>query len=281
MSKTILITGATSGFGKACARLFATHKWQLILCGRREEKLQELKDELLGTPCHIASFDVQKRELVQKMQDEIPENFKNIDVLVNNAGLALGLAPANLVDIEDWEIMVDTNIKGLLYMTRLFLPWMVERGGGHIINLGSIAGNWPYPGGNTYGATKAFVQQFSRNLRADLVGKNIRVTNIEPGMAETEFSLVRFHGNSEQAEKVYEGVAPLVAEDIAESIFWAVSRPAHVNINSIELMPTNQAWGPLAVHKDAVQEESIKEEVAEEGEKDEKGVSSFIKRLFS
>ncbi len=250
MSKTILITGATSGFGDACAELFASHGWQLILCGRRKERLEALNKRLTETPCHLASFDVQDKEQVRKMYGELPQQFAGVDVLVNNAGLALGLNPAYEADMEDWETMVNTNIKGLLYMTRIFLPGMVERGGGHVVNLGSVAGNWPYPGGNTYGATKAFVQQFSRNLRADLLGKNVKVTNIEPGMAETEFSLVRFHGNDVKADKVYEGVQPLSAEDIAETIYWSVSRPPHVNINCIEIMPVNQSWGPFAVHKE-------------------------------
>ncbi len=249
MSKTILITGATSGFGEACAELFASHGWQLILCGRRKDRLEALRHRLPDTLCHLASFDVQDRELVRKMHTDLPAEFAGVDVLVNNAGLALGLQPAHQTEMEDWETMVNTNIKGLLYMTRVFLPGMVEKGGGHVVNIGSVAGSWPYPGGNTYGATKAFVQQFSRNLRADLMGKNVRVTNIEPGMAETEFSLVRFHGDGEKADKVYENVQPLIAQDIAETIFWAVNRPSHVNINSIELMAVNQAWGPLAVHK--------------------------------
>ncbi len=249
MVKTVLITGATSGFGKASAKLFAAHGWQMILCGRREERLKELSSQLDDTPCHLAGFDVQEKSQVQKMFEQIPTEFKKVDVLINNAGLALGLNPAHTTDMEDWETMVDTNIKGLLYMTRMFLPGMVKRGGGHIVNLGSVAGSWPYPGGNTYGGTKAFVQQFSRNLRADVLGKNVRVTNIDPGMAETEFSLVRFHGDSEQANKVYDNVQPLTATDVAETIYWSVSRPAHVNINSIELMPVNQAWGPLAVHR--------------------------------
>jgi 3-hydroxy acid dehydrogenase/malonic semialdehyde reductase len=173
-----------------------------------------------------------------------------VDVLVNNAGLALGLEPAQAADLDDWETMVDTNIKGLMYCTRAILPGMVERKRGHVVNVGSIAGAWPYPGGNAYGATKAFVAQFSRNLRADLLGKNIRVTDVEPGLAETEFSVVRFKGDQERADKVYTGTQPLTGVDIAEIVHWVVSLPAHVNVNSVEVMPTGQAWGPLAIHRD-------------------------------
>jgi 3-hydroxy acid dehydrogenase/malonic semialdehyde reductase len=183
------------------------------------------------------------------MVKEIPQEFQNIDILLNNAGLALGLGPAHETDLDEWEKMVDTNIKGLLYMTRQILPAMVARGAGHIINLGSIAGSWPYPGGNTYGATKAFVQQFSRNLRADLLGTGIRVTNIEPGLAESEFSIVRFGGDAEKAAKVYEGTQPLTPVDIAEIIYWTASRPAHVNINSVEVMPVCQTWGNFAISR--------------------------------
>lgn len=183
------------------------------------------------------------------MFDAIPEEYSKIDILVNNAGLALGLEPAHQADLTDWNRMVDTNIKGLYLMTRKILPGMVERKSGHIINIGSIAGNYAYPGGNAYGATKAFVKQFSRNLRADLLGTQVRVTNIEPGLAETEFSLVRFHGDKDKADNVYKGANPLTAEDIAESVLWAAEQPQHVNINSIELMPTSQAWAALAIDK--------------------------------
>jgi NADP-dependent 3-hydroxy acid dehydrogenase YdfG len=180
----------------------------------------------------------------------LPDEFKNIDVLINNAGLALGLGPAEEASLKDWEVMVDTNIKGVIYLTRAVLPGMVRRRYGHIINIGSVAGSWPYPGGNVYGGTKAFVQQFSRNLRSDLSGKNIRVTLVEPGMSETEFSLVRFDGNQEKAKAVYHSMDPLSAEDIAETVFWICSMPSHVNVNQIELMPTAQAWAPFSVHRD-------------------------------
>ena len=249
MSKTILITGATSGFGKASAELFNHNGWKMILTGRRSDRLAELRDKLGPANVHVAAFDVRNRQQVQDMVQGLPEEFRAIDILLNNAGLALGLGPAHETDLDEWENMVDTNIKGLLYMTRMLLPGMVARGRGHIINIGSIAGSWPYPGGNTYGASKAFVQQFSRNLRADLHGTGIRVTNIEPGLAESEFSVVRFGGDQEKAAKVYEGTEPLTPADIAEIIYWTASRPAHVNINSIEVMPVCQSWGGFAINR--------------------------------
>lgn len=251
MYKTILITGATSGFGKACAIKFAQNGWKLILTGRREDRLAKLYDELSRkTPVHTLSMDVRNRRDVFKKLQSIPDDFASIDVLVNNAGLALGLLPAHEADLDDWETMIDTNIKGLVYCTRTILPKMVERNRGLIINIGSIAGNWPYPGGNVYGATKAFVQQFSRNLRSDLLGKNIRVTNIEPGIAETEFSIVRYHGDEEEAKKVYQNTKALSAEDIADIIWWLANSPEHVNINQLEVMPTLQAWGPLNIFRE-------------------------------
>jgi 3-hydroxy acid dehydrogenase / malonic semialdehyde reductase len=247
---TIMITGATSGFGKACAELFASHGWRLIVCGRRKDRLDALAAGLTNVPVHIAVFDVRDNRMVMKMHTELPDEFKKIDVLVNSAGLALGMNPAQSADLGDWEAMVDTNIKGLMYMTRAVLPGMVERGQGHIVNLGSVAGNWPYPGGNAYGGTKAFVKQFSLNLRADLHGTGVRVTNIEPGLAETEFSVVRFHGDKDKADSVYAGMTPLTASDIAETIFWTASRPAHVNINTLEIMPVAQSWGPFPIHRE-------------------------------
>lgn len=250
MAKTILITGATSGFGQACAELFHSNGWQLIVTGRRSDRLQQMQDNLGKEHVHIAAFDVREREQVEAMIQAIPERFSEIDILLNNAGLALGQEPAHEADIDEWETMVDTNIKGLLFMTRKILPLMVARGAGHVINLGSIAGSWPYPGGNTYGATKAFVQQFSRNLRTDLQGTGIRVTNIEPGLAESEFSVVRFGGDAAKAAKVYEGTQPLTPEDIAEIIYWTANRPSHVNINSVEVMPVCQSWGNLSITRD-------------------------------
>ncbi|NJB68726.1 NADP-dependent 3-hydroxy acid dehydrogenase YdfG [Desulfobaculum xiamenense] len=249
MKGTVLVTGATAGFGAACARRFAAEGWRVVITGRRQERLDALAAELAPAPVHALRFDVREREAIDAALATLPEDFRAIDLLINNAGLALGLESAQECDLCDWETMVDTNIKGLLYMTRAIVPGMIERGRGHIVNLGSIAGTYPYPGGNVYGATKAFVKQFSRNLRADLLGTPVRVTNIEPGLAESEFSVVRFKGDADKAAKVYENVSPLTPEDIADTIFWAASRPAHVNINAIELMPVQQAFSPLAVHR--------------------------------
>ena len=248
MAKTILITGATSGFGKACAEYFAAQGWKLILTGRRTDRLEALQQQLGNAVRQIITLDVRDREQVL---DQLC-GLCDVDVLLNNAGLALGLEPSWDVDLDDWETMVDTNIKGLMYCTRAILPQLVEQNGGHIVNIGSTAGAWPYPGGNVYGGTKAFVQQFSRNLRADLIGTKVRVTLVAPGMAESEFSNIRFKGDNEQAAKVYQGTESLQAEDIAETVFWVVNRPAHVNINAIELMPVDQAWGAFAVHREEV-----------------------------
>lgn len=250
MSQTILITGASSGFGAACARIFAREGNRLVLTARRIEPLIRLQEELSATcEIHIIPLDVTDREAVQGAIEALPERFREIDVLINNAGLALGLEPAYRVDLDDWERMVDTNIKGLMYCTRIILPGMVARNRGHIVNISSTAGEWPYPGGNVYGGTKAFVTQFSRNLRCDLMGTRVRVTCIQPGMAETEFSKVRFKGDDEKAAGVYAGTQPLTAGDIAETVAWVVDRPAHVNINTLELMCVDQAWGPFAIHR--------------------------------
>jgi len=245
MPKTILITGATAGFGKACARRFADAGWNLILAGRRTERLESLQAELGDAVTAILTLDVRDRQAVHEQLS----NLKDIDVLLNNAGLALGLEPAWAVDLDDWDTMVDTNVKGLMYCTRAILPGMVERNCGHVINIGSTAGSWPYPGGNVYGGTKAFVQQFSRNLRADLLGNRIRVTEIDPGMAESEFSKVRFKGDDQSAAKVYAGAEALSPADIAEVVFFVANLPAHVNVNAMELMCIDQSWGPLAVHR--------------------------------
>jgi len=247
-NKTILITGATAGFGLATAQRFAKEGARLILTGRRDDRLKKLKAEL-KTEIHTASFDVRDRTAVEQFINALPPAFAAVDVLVNNAGLALGLEPAHKASMEDWEQMIDTNIKGMIYCTRALLPGMVQRNTGHIVNLGSIAGNYPYPGGNVYGATKSFVKQFSLNLKADLIGTGVRVTNIEPGMADTEFSLVRFHGDANKAKTVYANTVSLTAEDIAECIFWSTSLPAHVNINRMEIMSTHQASGPFAVKR--------------------------------
>ena len=249
MAKTIFITGATSGFGLACARRFADEGWRLIVTGRRRDRLDQLTAELSGRPVLAVQLDVRDRDAVRGVIAALPEGFADIDVLVNNAGLALGLEGADRADLDDWETMIDTNIKGLCYLTRCLLPAMVARDRGHIVNLGSIAGTYPYPGGNVYGATKAFVKQFSRNLIADLIHTRIRVTNIEPGLAESEFSLVRFHRDRDRADAVYRGTQPLTPADIAEIVHWVTSVPPHVNICSVEVMPVCQGCGPLAVHR--------------------------------
>lgn len=251
MGKTILITGATSGFGRACAVKFAAEGWRVVATGRRRERLDELADLFGGDVVYPLVLDVRQRDAVRQAFADLPEAFTPIDVLLNNAGLALGLEPAHNASLDDWDRMVDTNIKGLTYCTRAILPAMVERRSGHVINLGSVAGDFPYPGGNAYGATKAFVKQFSLNLRADLGGTNVRVTNIEPGLALSEFSLVRFHGDSEKADKVYEGTRPLTPEDIAEIIFWVATLPPHVNVNRLEVMPTCQSFGAFNIHREA------------------------------
>lgn len=245
MKKTILITGATSGFGAACARKFAAQGWQLVLTGRRADRLEAMQRELGDAVRAILPLDVRDREAVTTGLGSL----KDIDLLLNNAGLALGLEPAWDVDLDDWETMIDTNVKGLIYCTRAVLPGMVARNRGHIVNIGSTAGSWPYPGGNVYGATKAFVQQFSRNLRADLLGTRVRVTNLAPGMAQTEFSNVRFKGDDAKAEGVYRDTEPLTAGDIADIVFYTATLPEHVNINAIEVMSINQSWGHLAVHR--------------------------------
>lgn len=249
--KTVFITGASSGFGEACARSFAAAGARLVLAARRKDKLEALRDDLAcAAGLHMVQLDVRDRVAVEETISALPEDFRDIDVLVNNAGLALGLEPAHRVDINDWDVMVDTNVKGLMYCTRAILPGMVERNRGHIVNISSTASSWPYPGGNVYGGTKAFVSQFTRNLRADLLGTRVRATCIEPGMAETEFSNVRFKGNNAQAAQVYAGTEALSAFDIAETVSWVVNRPAHVNINSLEVMSIDQAWGPFAVHRE-------------------------------
>ncbi len=248
--KTIFITGASAGFGAACARIFAERGNRLILAARRIDPLMALQRELAGTvEVHVTPLDVRNREAVANAVESLPERLRDIDVLINNAGLALGLEPAHRADPDDWETMVDTNIKGLMYCTRQILPGMVARNRGHIVNLGSAAGSWPYPGSNVYGGAKAFVEQFSLNLRCDLLGTGVRVTCIQPGMAETEFSRVRFRGDEEKAARVYSGTEPLTAGDIAETIHWVVNRPEHVNINTLEIMSIDQAWGPFAIHR--------------------------------
>ena len=250
MTTTILITGASAGIGKATAELLAkTSGTRLILTGRRVDKLREVADTL-KCETHLLTFDVRDREAALFALRSLPKEWNAIDVLVNNAGLALGLTPFTESDYDDWQVMVETNILGLLTMAREIIPGMKARGRGHVVNLSSIAGSYQYPGGHVYGATKAFVTQLSLMLRADLLGSPIRVTNIEPGMVETEFSMVRFKGDEERTSKVYENTTPLTAEDIAETIRWSITQPRHVNINRIEIMPVTQAPAALAVHRE-------------------------------
>lgn len=249
MTKTALITGATSGFGAATARRFVAEGWKVIVTGRRAERLDALVEELgFGEKAHALVFDVQDADAIQKAIDGLPPAFSQIDILVNNAGLALGTGAAQDCDLSDWMTMIDTNTKGLVAMTRIMLDKLIARKGA-IVNLASIASNWPYPGGNVYGATKAFVQQFSLGLRCDLAGTGVRVTSIEPGLSESEFTLVRTGGNKEAYDKLYGGADPLQPEDIAESIFWVANLPAHVNINALEVMPVSQSWSPFAIHR--------------------------------
>jgi 3-hydroxy acid dehydrogenase/malonic semialdehyde reductase len=249
-NKTIFITGATSGFGQALARICVAQGARVLATGRRQERLDALKAEL-GESLHPICLDVRDEGAVRASVAALPGAFSQVDVLVNNAGLALGLDSYENLPMEKIRQMIDTNIGGVLYCTHALLPGMVARDSGHIVNLGSIAGTYPYPGGNVYGATKAFLEQFSLNLRADLLGKNIRVTNIEPGMCDTEFSSVRFDGDRQKADSVYAGMQPLTAEDIARTIFWCITQPAHVNINRVEVMPTMQAFSPFAVSRKA------------------------------
>lgn len=246
---TVLVTGATAGFGLAIAERYLREGARVVAAGRREDRLAAL---VRAHPerCAAAVMDVRERASVDAALAALPPAFRDVDVLVNNAGLALGLEKAHEASWDDWEQMIDTNVKGLAYVTRAVLPGMVARARGHVVNLGSVAATYPYPGGNVYGATKAFVTQLSLMLRADLLGTPVRVTCLEPGLAaETEFSLVRFHGDAERARKVYAGTTPLTAEDVAEVVLWCTTLPEHVNVNRLELMPTGQAFGPMAVHR--------------------------------
>jgi sulfoacetaldehyde reductase len=249
---TVLITGATSGFGRATARRFAEAGWSIIITGRRTERLDELKQELGNkVAVHAVTLDVRDAEAVARAVAELPEAFRAITCLVNNAGLALAPEPAQKVALEDWHTMIDTNVTGLVNVTHAVLPRLIETGAGaSIVNLGSVAGHWPYPGGHVYGATKAFVEQFGYNLRCDLLGTGVRVTDIAPGMAETEFTLVRTKGNQEASDKLYRSTTPLQAEDIAEQIFYVATLPDHININRLEVMPTRQAWSPFNIDRD-------------------------------
>lgn len=245
----VFVTGASSGFGAAIARRFARDGARIIAAGRRLGRLDALAAEL-GPNCLPLVLDVRDRTAVERAVTTLPPEFAEVDVLVNNAGLALGLEPAQRASLDDWDQMVDTNVKGLMYCTRALLPGMVARDRGHIINLGSVAGEFPYPGGNVYGATKAFVYQFTLNLRADLLGTAVRVTDVQPGLCSgSEFSDVRFKGDETKSASVYAGTEPLTAEDIADTVHWVASRPPHFNVNAISLMPVCQAFGPMAIHR--------------------------------
>lgn len=247
---SVLITGASVGFGREIAKKFANAGYKVIALARREDKLRELQNEIGSAKCEIIAKDVADTNSVKEALEALSGEFKEIDILVNNAGLALGLSSANEAIIDDWERMIEINILSLVRLTHLLLPQMVKRGDGHIINIGSIAGSYPYPGGNVYGATKAFVKQFSLNLRADLYDKGIRVSNIEPGLCGgSEFSLVRFKGDKVAADSVYKNTEPLLPKDIAEAVFWVANQPKRVNINRMEIMPTTQAPSALNVAK--------------------------------
>ncbi|WP_312237575.1 SDR family NAD(P)-dependent oxidoreductase [Stenotrophomonas sp.] len=249
MTRTALITGATSGFGAAAVHRFAQAGWRVIATGRRAERLQPLVDAYGPERVHAAVFDVRDSAAMEAALAALPAGFADIDLLVNNAGLAQGTAPAQSASLEDWRTMIDTNVTALVTLTHRLLPQLVARKGA-IINISSVAGVYPYPGGNAYGGTKAFVSQFSLGLRADLHGTGVRVTTIEPGMAETEFTLVRTHGNQAASDTLYTGANPMTAEDIAEQIFWVANLPAHLNINRLELMPVSQSFAGFQVARD-------------------------------
>lgn len=245
---TVFITGATSGFGEALARRYVAEGARVIATGRRQDRLDKLKAEL-GDTLHVATLDVRDLAAIETLLDGLPEAFKGVNVVIANAGLALGLGAAQDADIKDWHTMIDTNVTGFVNTVRASLPGMIARGGGHVITLGSVAGDYPYPGGNVYAGTKAFVKQFALSVRSDVQGKKVRVTNIEPGMVETEFSLVRFKGDDGKAGNVYKDMDGMTADDVAETIYWATTLPAHVNINRIQVMPVQQAFSAFDVNR--------------------------------
>lgn len=251
-NNVVLITGATSGFGEAAAKVFAAAGWSLILCGRRLSRLETLK-ETLGqqVAVHIIEMDVRNSAAVKQAIEDLPADVADITTLINNAGLALAPQPAQQVDLADWQTMIDTNVSGLVNVTHAVLPALLRHGAGAtMINIGSIAGQWPYPGSHVYGASKAFVKQFSYNLRCDLLGTGVRVTDLAPGIAETEFTLVRTKGDRAASDTLYRGTTPLSAQDIAEQMFYIATLPDHMNINRIEVMPVRQAWQPFAIDRD-------------------------------
>lgn len=246
-NQIVLITGASSGIGAACAKVFANAGAKLILAARRLERLQELVElsDTTSVQFHLLQLDVSDRSAVESAISSLPPGWSDIDILINNAGLSRGLDKLHEGDIQDWEEMIDTNIKGLLYLTRYVVPGMVKRDRGHVVNIGSIAGHQTYPRGNVYCGTKAAVRAISEGLKQDLLGTPIRVSSVDPGMVETEFSEVRFHGDSDRAKKVYQGVTPLTPDDVADVVFFCVTRPSHVNINEVVLMPVDQASATL------------------------------------
>ena len=251
MQPTLFITGTTSGFGEACARRFAAAGWKLVITGRRQDRLEALAAELSATTSVLPlAVDVRDRAAMQAAIDALPADFAKLRGLVNNAGLALGTDPAQRCSLDDWETMVDTNVKGLMYATRMLLPRLIAHGAGaSIVNIGSVAGRWPYAGGNVYGGTKAFVRQFSLNLRCDLAGTGVRVSDLEPGLCESEFSLVRFGGDQARYDATYAGADPVQPQDIAETVFWLMNQPAHININTLEIMPVSQSWAGFAIER--------------------------------
>lgn len=250
MTRTVFITGATSGFGRAAARRFAAAGWRIVATGRRAERLAALAEELGDARVHTAAFDMRDEAAMRAALDALPAEFRDIDVLVNNAGLALGTAPAQRADLAQWKQMIDTNVTALATLTYLLLPTLIARRGA-ILNIGSVAGSYPYTGGNVYAGTKAFVSQFSLDLRCDLHGTGVRVSSIEPGMAETEFTLVRTGGDQTASDTLYQGVQPIRAEDIADTLFWIATLPPHLNVNRIEVMPVNQSFAGFQVARDA------------------------------
>jgi 3-hydroxy acid dehydrogenase/malonic semialdehyde reductase len=249
MPKTALVTGATAGFGQAITSRLVADGWRVIAAARRIDRLEALAASI-GAAVLPLQLDVTDAAAIATLPDSLPDAWREVDALVNNAGLALGLGPAAEANLPDWDRMVATNVTGLIHLTRALLPGMVARDRGHVVNLGSIAATFPYPGGHVYGATKAFVKQFTANLKADLIGTHVRVTDIAPGLCGgTEFSAVRFAGDAARAAAVYQGTTPLTAEDVAEAVAWVMAQPAHVNINRIEMMPTCQAPAALAIQR--------------------------------